>query len=162
MSYLGPGNFSWRNGWYASRHFAVNTDVSKLLSPDLAWRKREMEFKTAFPELAEAIIAVVEAPTPELSGAAADTLAGRLKGQDDGFRSVQQAGGGDFFARSQLLYLPADECCAGSCRRCHSASKARNPVATRSTISRARLIWRPIPSMLSSRIGPRASPGRCW
>jgi uncharacterized protein len=109
LAMAAAGMASGSSVWYASRHFAVNTDVSKLLSPDLAWRKREMEFKTAFPELAEAIIAVVEAPTPELSGAAADTLAGRLKGQDDGFRSVQQAGGGDFFARNQLLYLPADE-----------------------------------------------------
>ena len=36
-------------GLYTSQHFALNTDISKLISPDLDWRKREIAFEKAFP-----------------------------------------------------------------------------------------------------------------
>jgi uncharacterized protein len=96
---LGSGS-----AWYASRHFAINTDISTLLSPDLPWRKHEIAYKAAFPQEAESIIAVVEGPTPELAGAAAKALTERLSGQTDLFRSVNEAGGGEFFDRNGLLY----------------------------------------------------------
>ncbi|HEX5518305.1 MAG TPA: hypothetical protein VFX32_11940, partial [Pseudolabrys sp.] len=31
---------------YAVQNFAINTDVSKLLSPQLPWRQRERAFET--------------------------------------------------------------------------------------------------------------------
>ena len=34
---------------YSARHFAINTDVNKLISPDLDWRQRELEFEKLFP-----------------------------------------------------------------------------------------------------------------
>ena len=37
------------SGVYSAQHFAINTDVNKLISPDLDWRKREAEFEKAFP-----------------------------------------------------------------------------------------------------------------
>lgn len=94
--------------WYASRHFAVNTDISKLLSPNLPWRKRELDYKAAFPQEAEGIIAVVEGPTPELASAAAKALTDRLSKQSTLFRSVRDAGAGEFFQRNGLLYLSTD------------------------------------------------------
>ena len=30
---------------YSARHFAINTDVNKLISRELDWRKREAEFE---------------------------------------------------------------------------------------------------------------------
>jgi hypothetical protein len=33
---------------YAARHFAISTDVRKLLSPDLPWRQRELAYQAAF------------------------------------------------------------------------------------------------------------------
>ena len=32
---------------YAASHFAIDTDVNKLISPNLDWRKREPEFEKA-------------------------------------------------------------------------------------------------------------------
>jgi hypothetical protein len=33
---------------YAARHFAINTDINKLISADLDWRKRDIQFEQAF------------------------------------------------------------------------------------------------------------------
>jgi uncharacterized protein len=92
---------------YAARHFAISTDVTKLLSPDLPWRQRELAYQAAFPQQTESILAVVEAPTPELASTAAAALAEELSKQPTLFRSVSVAGGGDFFDHNKLLYLPA-------------------------------------------------------
>jgi len=50
---------------YSGRHFAINTDINKLISPDLDWRRREAEFAKAFPGHYGATLIVVEAPTAE-------------------------------------------------------------------------------------------------
>jgi uncharacterized protein len=44
---------------YVVRHFAINTDISNLLSPDLPWRKRDAAYLAAFPQQATSILAVV-------------------------------------------------------------------------------------------------------
>jgi uncharacterized protein len=93
---------------YTARHFAISTDVSKLLSPDLPWRQRELAYQAAFPQQTESIVAVVEGPTPELAATAATALTEELKQQPTLFRSVSIAGGDEFFERSKLLYLPPD------------------------------------------------------
>src|SRR5438270_169121 len=51
---------------YAARHFSINTDINKLISPDLSWRQREIAFERSFPERYQSILTVVDAPTPEL------------------------------------------------------------------------------------------------
>lgn len=93
---------------YAARHFAINTDINKLISPDLDWRKRDIQFEQAF-DREKLILAVVEAPTPELAGAAADALAEKLKTDKKNFEAVQPLGSGEFFARNGLLFLPTEE-----------------------------------------------------
>jgi hopanoid biosynthesis associated RND transporter like protein HpnN len=93
---------------YAVRHFALNTNINKLISQKLPYRQREIGFDALFPTY-DLIIAVVQAPTPELTGAATAALVGRLKERRDVFKSVDVAGGGEFFARNALLFQPADE-----------------------------------------------------
>ena len=94
---------------YVVRHFAVNSDVSALLSPKLPWRQRELAYQAAFPEQAVSILAVVGAPTPEFAGASAALLVSKLAPQSGYFRSVSALQGGAFFARNGLLYLPPNE-----------------------------------------------------
>jgi hypothetical protein len=94
---------------YTARHFAIDTDTSGLLSSDLPWRKAEADYKKAFPQEVESILAVVEAPTPEFAQGAAKDLSGRLMTQNSLFRSVNNLTGGDFFVRNSLLFLPTDE-----------------------------------------------------
>lgn len=96
-------------GNYAHRNFAINTDIAKLISPNLDWRKREIEFEKAFPGKNETILAVVEAPTPELARQAAAALEKKLLPQTDRFLSIKQPAGGPFFDNNGLLFLPTQE-----------------------------------------------------
>jgi hopanoid biosynthesis associated RND transporter like protein HpnN len=94
--------------YYAARHFAINTDINTLISPDLDWRKRDNQFEHAF-DREKLILAVVEAPTPELASAASKALAAKLSGDTTHFESVQPLGSGEFFEKNGLLFLPAEE-----------------------------------------------------
>jgi hopanoid biosynthesis associated RND transporter like protein HpnN len=95
-------------GFYTARHFTINTDINTLISPDLDWRKRDNQFDTAF-DRDSTILAVVEAPTPELTSAASAALEKKLSPDTVHFASVQPLGSGEFFDKNGLLFLPVDE-----------------------------------------------------
>ena len=90
---------------YVERHFAVNSNLNKLLSPNLPWVKRDAGYLAAFPQQASSILAVVTAPTPEFAGAAAAALATKLTPQKSQFHAVSANQSSPFFARETLLYL---------------------------------------------------------
>ena len=95
-------------GFYTARHFSINTDINTLISPNLDWRKRDNQFERAF-DRERMILAVVDAPTPELTTAASAALGRRLSGDTKHFESVQPLGAGEFFEKNGLLFLPAAE-----------------------------------------------------
>jgi hopanoid biosynthesis associated RND transporter like protein HpnN len=92
---------------YAAANFTVNTDTEQLLPSDLAWRQHQIAYAAVFP--LHQIIAVVEAPTPELTDIAAQRLVASLQKRSDLFTAVLRPGGGEFTEKSALLYLPADQ-----------------------------------------------------
>ena len=92
---------------YSVRHFAITTDINQMISPDLPWRQREASFKAAFPQ--RGVLAVVDAPTPELAELATSSLVEALAKRSDVIRKVRDAAGGDFFARNALMFLPVQE-----------------------------------------------------
>src|SRR6266403_1867256 len=94
---------------YAARHFAIDADVNKLISKELPWRQREVAFEKSFPPKEETILAVIDAPTSELVTQATAALIEKLSGQKDHFRSILEAGGGPFFQKNGLLFLPTQE-----------------------------------------------------
>jgi uncharacterized protein len=96
-------------GFYAATHFAIDADVNKLISKDLPWRQREAAFDKSFPTKEEIILAVIDAPTPELASQATAALLQKLEGQTTLFRAVLEAGGGPFFQRNGLLFLPTQD-----------------------------------------------------
>jgi hopanoid biosynthesis associated RND transporter like protein HpnN len=95
-------------GFYTAHHFAINTDINTLISSKLDWRQRDQQFDKAF-DRDSTILAVVEAPTPELTGAAAAALEQRLHGDTKHFQSLQPLGSGEFFEKNGLLFLPPAE-----------------------------------------------------
>ena len=97
------------SGVYAVRHFAIDTKIDNLMSPSLDWRKREITYHNEFPQSIQLILVVVDGPTPELAGAATRALAEELSKKTDLFRSVAEQGGGPFFRRNGLLYLPTEQ-----------------------------------------------------
>ncbi len=96
------------SGFYTARNFAINTDINTLISPDLDWRKRDNQFGEAF-DRERTILAVVEAPTPELTSTASAALAKKLAGDSKNFESIQPLGSGEFFEKNGLLFLPVEE-----------------------------------------------------
>jgi hopanoid biosynthesis associated RND transporter like protein HpnN len=94
---------------YAARHFAIDADVNKLISKELPWRQREVAFEKSFPPKEETILAIIDAPTSELVSQATAALTERLSAQKDHFRSILEAGGGPFFQKNGLLFLPTQE-----------------------------------------------------
>ena len=92
-------------GYYTSRHFVINTDINTLISDKLDWRQRDVQFDKAF-DRDSTILAVVEAPTPELTNSAAAALEAKLKDDKTNFVSMQPLGSGEFFEKNGLLFLP--------------------------------------------------------
>jgi hopanoid biosynthesis associated RND transporter like protein HpnN len=96
-------------GYYSARNFSINTDVNKLISRDLDWRKRELTVDTAFPHRHDTILAVLEAPTSELATQATAELIERLSTDKSAIRSVREPGGGSFFTKNGLLFLSTEQ-----------------------------------------------------
>ena len=90
---------------YTVRHFAITTDASKLIAT--ANGPGQQTSQQAFPE--DKMLVVVQAPTPELVDQATDRLAKALPGRAELFRSISQTGGGEFFQRNGLLFLPPQD-----------------------------------------------------
>src|SRR5271154_5638205 len=79
--------------YYTGAHFAINTDVTKLIAKDIPWREREIAFDKLFPNRNGGyILAVVDAPTPELATLARSGLADSLSADKRLFKSVNQLG----------------------------------------------------------------------
>src|SRR5262245_18225162 len=92
----------------SARHFAINTDLNRMISPDLPWRQREIAISTAFVERKKTIVAVVEAPTSELASEASIVVADRLKTQPNLFTSVDNLAESTFFNHHAILSLPTE------------------------------------------------------
>ena len=106
---------------YAADHFAINTDINRLISPDLPWRQRELAFSKAFPQGYEVILVVIDAPTSEAATQAATTLTDTLAGRKDLFRSVDDIAETPFFARNAFLFLTTDDVAATAGQLAQSA-----------------------------------------
>src|SRR5262252_10118367 len=94
---------------HAAGHFAIDADVNKLISKELPWRQREVAFEKSFPPKEETILAVIDAPTSELATQATAAVIQKLSDQKDHIHSIFEAGGGPFFQKNGLLFLPTQE-----------------------------------------------------
>jgi uncharacterized protein len=96
--------------YYTGEHFAINTDVTKLISKDVRWRQQEIAFDRLFPDRSERyVLVVVDAPTSELASLARAELADKLAADKTVFTSVTQPGGSAFFRQNGLLFVPTEE-----------------------------------------------------
>ena len=96
--------------YYTGENFAINTDITKLIAKNVAWRQREIDFDKLFPNRNGGyVLAVVDAPTPELATLARTDLADKLSADKNLFKSVSQLGGSPFFAQNGLLFVPTEE-----------------------------------------------------
>jgi uncharacterized protein len=92
---------------YAAKHFAITTDINRLISDRVSWTKREAKFESEFPLWG--IMAVVDAPTPELADKATTKLMEALSKRTDIIREVRRPDGGIFFERNGLLFQSPEQ-----------------------------------------------------
>ena len=96
--------------YYAATHFAINTDVTTLMSTDLPWRQREISYEKALPNHDNTdVVVAVEAPTPELASLARAALADELSKNKQLFPLVTQPDASAFFIRNGLLFRSRDD-----------------------------------------------------
>ena len=96
-------------GFFATQHFAISTDLNRLISPDLPWRQREIVLGEAFPQRSDMILGVLDAANPDVANKAALELEQALRPQKQFFSGVNCLEASDFFRREGLLYLSPKE-----------------------------------------------------
>jgi len=94
---------------YAVKHIAMDTNTATLISPDLPWRQREIDFAKTFPQRVAVIAVVVDGATPELAEQATAALAERLAGNTGAIVALRRPDGGPFFDRAGLLFAPTED-----------------------------------------------------
>ncbi|MCH7615931.1 MAG: MMPL family transporter [Nitrospinae bacterium] len=94
---------------YTVNNLTLDTNPLNLLDPDLPFRHLDQEFVSAFPELDNLIVVVIDQGTTDGVRDAVRQLAADLKGQPALFSSVYDPAQGDFFDTYGLLYLNTDE-----------------------------------------------------
>src|SRR5262249_22451649 len=94
---------------FVVKNFALNTDITQLISSNLPWRQLEIAYVKAFPGQDTAITVVVDGPTPEFAEDAAEKLTQHLNQERNIIRGARQLSGGPFFQRNGLLYLAPAE-----------------------------------------------------
>jgi uncharacterized protein len=116
------------SGYYSAKNFAINTDINTLISEDLPWRQRELNFEKSIPGQDDNILVVVDAPTPELAALASSALADTLSDNKELFPSVAQLTGTPFFAQNGLLFRSQEEVGAITKQLATAAPLVRVPV----------------------------------
>ena len=96
-------------GYYTAGHISIDTDIDKLINPNLPWRIQEQALNDAFPQNTDRLIVVIDAATPDQAGDATEALAKRLATEKDFFRSVRRPDSGPFFQKNGMLFLSETE-----------------------------------------------------
>lgn len=94
---------------YTAGHLGVNTDTADMLDANLPFRQTFDRFRREFPTLANNLLVVIEAPTPEQARHGAEQVKTRLLADQQHFAAVDWLAGEDYFQRNGLLFLTEDQ-----------------------------------------------------
>ena len=96
-------------GWYSATHLRFNLDTRDMLSPDLSWRRIDLDHSNTFPQYRDTILVVLEGHSRDDVLAAARRVRGRLQARPEWFRSVHYPPASLFFRHNAFLYLDEGE-----------------------------------------------------
>ncbi len=94
--------------YYTVENLRIDTDSTKILSPDLPFQKDRQRFLQAFPQDDQAILVVVDAKSPEQTTRALSYLGQQFRNEKQYIESVYIPGEGPYFDKHGLLYLELD------------------------------------------------------
>lgn len=89
---------------YTANNLGMNASTKEMLSPELSWRRLDLEYERHFPDYLDNIVAVIEAATPDQALDAADLLYQRLREEQALFASVYYPPALPLFRESGLLF----------------------------------------------------------
>src|ERR1051325_4407024 len=84
---------------FAAGHFAMTSDATALISPNVPWRAAERRMDAAFPANGDMILVVVDGATPEKAEAGTRALTMALAADSKHFGAVYRPDGGAYFDR---------------------------------------------------------------
>jgi hopanoid biosynthesis associated RND transporter like protein HpnN len=96
-------------GIYTADNIRIDTDIDKLINPNLPWRQQEKALEDAFPQNVDQLAVVIDAKTPDEAEDATAALTDKLAGETAIFKSVRRPDGGKFFRQNGLLFLPTQD-----------------------------------------------------
>jgi len=94
---------------YTINNLRINTSTADMLSPELPWRKLDIEHVKQFPKISNNINVVIEAETPDQAQDAAELLYSKLQEETKVFKTVYYPNGSSIFREDGLLFLDLDE-----------------------------------------------------
>ncbi|SEQ82390.1 hypothetical protein SAMN05421690_10026 [Nitrosomonas sp. Nm51] len=94
---------------YTANNLGVHTDTTDMLSEDVPFRVNHKRYKEAFPQYEDALLLVVDAPTPEQAHAAAKRLTRYLQNDRTHFYEASYLSGDSFFEQNGLLFKSIPE-----------------------------------------------------
>jgi uncharacterized protein len=93
---------------YTAQNLGIDTSTTEMIAPEVPFRRDAIEFRRAFPDARNPIVAVINGEVPELAEQAARALADALAADQTHFAAVRYTGGEPFFETHGLLYLSPD------------------------------------------------------
>ncbi len=94
---------------YTAQNLGVYTDTTDMLSEDIPFRVNHERYKKAFSQHSDAMLLVLDAPTPEQAHTVAKELASKLQHDTTNFHDVHYAAGEHFLEQNGLLYKSIPE-----------------------------------------------------
>ena len=95
--------------YYAAQNLTINSNTRDMIDSSVPFRQNDDAFNAAFPQFADFILVVIDAPSPERVEAAARRMEERILAEDGLFRTVYRPGAEPFFQQNGLLFLSVDE-----------------------------------------------------
>ncbi len=86
----------------------INTSTTDIISSDVPFRRNDLAFDKAFPQLRSVIVVVVDGTSPEAAEDAAQRLADRLGTDTTNFHDVYLPGAEPYFRRDGFLFLDVE------------------------------------------------------
>jgi len=96
-------------GVSAANRLAVDTDPDFMTSPDLEFRKTNEALRSAFPELQNNFVVLIEAESGDDARASAEELASLLEADPEHYSYIYLPGADPFFRENGFFYLDPAE-----------------------------------------------------
>ncbi len=95
--------------FFIKDHLGVNTDTTDMLSPELAWRKLDIEYEKEFPQSTDNLLIVIESNTPDEATDTAIKLYKALKDNPVLISDIYYPNLLPYFRQSAFLFFDIDE-----------------------------------------------------